>query len=388
MTNRSKLYNSRELALNIYKYYQRVDITQIPNIQRKVIVYNLPEVNDDEIQQYFITLLKHLTPHTHILNPIVSLEKKDNGFYYIIEVSTHDQVEILKNLDNTEWRGYRIRIQRPKIFFRDYNDTEGKIAIPKEIKKNDKESNNKLYLTGIPTNAKEREIRDIVESFGQLKYFNLIKDQNDENCNRGFCFFEYVNDVATERAIKGLDNLQMGDKKFKIQRATVNNKSCFTKLNEIKKNYKDNPEQEEFILNIPNKGFTDGNELGHKEMSFEELEIPLYATTPSRVLQIVNVVTAEDLMEDEEFNDIIEDIRCECMNYGTVLNVEIPRPDKESCIAGPAVGKVFIKYATIEAAKKARFGLSGRKFNGRIVVGSFYPENYFDVREFNYLGKN
>ncbi len=72
------------------------------------------------------------------------------------------------------------------------------------------------------------------------------------------------------------------------------------------------------------------------------------------------------------------------MQFGTVLNVEIPRPDKSTCIAGPAVGKIFVKFSTIPSAKKARYILSGRKYNRRTIVCSFYPENYFDVREFNF----
>lgn len=376
---RSKIYNSKDLALGVYSNFHRVDISSISNIHRKLIIYNLPEVNDDEIQQYFITLLNHLSPNIRILNPIVSLEKRDNGFYYIIEVSTQDQVEILKNLDNTEWRGYRIRIQRPRNFFRDYNDTEGKIALPKEIKSNDTTSDRKLYMSGIPPSAKESEIRDIVESFGQLKYFNLIKDPNDENLNRGFCFFEYISDVSTERAIKGLKNLSMGDsKKFKVQKATVNNKS-FTILQEIKNNQGNEDESNHKGFE---EGFTDKNEF-----TYEQLDVPFYASTPSRVVQIINILTAEDLMDDDEYKEILEDIRFECMTFGTVLNVEIPRPDMKNSFASLSVGKIFVKFATIESAKRARYNLSGRKFNGRIAVGSFYPENYFDVRKFNYNEK-
>jgi splicing factor U2AF subunit len=55
-------------------------------------------------------------------------------------------------------------------------------------------------------------------------------------------------------------------------------------------------------------------------------------------------------------------------------------------LASLAVGKIFVKFSTLPSAKKARYTLSGRKFNRKTVVASFYPENYFDVREFNYQG--
>ncbi len=74
------------------------------------------------------------------------------------------------------------------------------------------------------------------------------------------------------------------------------------------------------------------------------------------------------------------------MKYGTVLNVEIPRPDKICKLSGPAVGKIFVKFSTLQSAKKARYEISGKKYNRRTVIASFYPENYFDVREFNFMG--
>ena len=98
-----------------------------------------------------------------------------------------------------------------------------------------------------------------------MKYFKIIKDPNNENLNRGFCFFEYVSAVSTERAIKGLKNLSMCDnKKFKVQRATVNNKS-FTILPGIKNNQNN---QEEIKHSGFEEGFTDKNEF-----TFEQLEV-------------------------------------------------------------------------------------------------------------------
>lgn len=384
---RTNLYNTKELQLNIYSHYHFVDINSITNLGRKLVIYNLPEVNDDEIQQYFTTLLNQFIPNSNLKNPIISFEKRDNGFYYIIELVTHDNVEILKNFDQVEWRNYRIRISQPRDFFRDYNNSHGNIVIPKQIERAnnilatfDNKKNNKLYMTGIPLTAKDEEIRKIVETFGQLKYFNLIPDQNDFNLNRGFCFFEYLNESVTERAIKGLNMLQMGDKKFHVQRANENNINNNLKIaTEILRKGKEEQLNPSLIKKIENKGFIDKGEL-----TIDDLEIQSYANIPSRVLLFINGITAEDLIDDEEYKEIVEDIREEFMKYGTVLNVEIPRPDKDTHICPDSVGKIFIKFSTIESSKKARFEVSGRRYNGRILVGSFYPEMYFDIREFNY----
>ena len=91
------------------------------------------------------------------------------------------------------------------IFIREFNNTKGKMIEVKEIKRTPNymmDTDNKLYIGGIPQTARESDIREIVEAFGQLKSFNLVKDPNDDNLNRGFCFFEYVDEKVTERAIK------------------------------------------------------------------------------------------------------------------------------------------------------------------------------------------
>ena len=51
----------------------------------------------------------------------------------------------------------------------------------------------------------------------------------------------------------------------------------------------------------------------------------------------------------------------------------------------PAVGKIFVKFENLVAAKQARFRLSGRQYNNRTVVASFYPEHYFDIGEFGII---
>lgn len=314
-------------------------------------------------------------------NPILSIEKCDEGYYYIFELATKDDIEILMNMDQTDWRGFRIRIQKPRRFFTDYNDTQGSNAKKRENKKNknslNMESDNKLYMGGIPLTAKEHEVRNLVESFGQLKLFNLVKDPNNEELNRGFCFFEYLDEKVTERALKGLNNIDMGDRKLRVQRATINNKS-FTILQQMK----NTPAPQTPPSFGPGK--SNFSDYIPTIQPHQHIEVPIYAALPSRVIQLINMISIEDVMDDLEYREIVEDIRNECMQYGTVLNVEIPRPDKICSLAGPAVGKIFVKFSTLQSAKKARYKISGKKYNRRTCIASFYPENYFDVREFNF----
>ena len=51
-----------------------------------------------------------------------------------------------------------------------------------------------------------------------------------------------------------------------------------------------------------------------------------------------NMVTAAELKDDEEYGDILEDVKEEAGKHGTVISVEIPRPDAGGNPS--AVGKV------------------------------------------------
>ena len=446
---RSNLYNTDLVEYGIYKNFNYVDISSIPNLSKKFIIYNLPDVNDDEIKDFLITLLNSLTPNINTyksLNPIISFDKRDLGEYYIIEVERHEQVLIMKNLDGIEWLNHRIRIESPKDFFKDYNDTKGQIAIRQKInesklfsnlaqenlnknsnnKVNNKYNFNRLLMTGLPYNIEEKEVKKIVESYGQIKYFNLINKKNSDEISYTLCFFEYELPQNTYKALKGLNNMTFGERQLKVQRINnqnsdkddlnendldnenntgLKNATIATKIlkeakqmEEIKKNEKElndflnknkninkavEDKNEETVFKDLNEGNMDKSDNKNK-ISYNELTIPEFAKIPSRVVMFINAISPEDLLDDSDYEEIIDDFRQKCSAYGTVLNVEIPRPNIEEGTYTDDVGKIFIKFSTLKTAKIARYNISGLKYNNRLIVGSFYPETYFDIREYNH----
>ena len=55
---------------------------------------------------------------------------------------------------------------------------------------------------------------------------------------------------------------------------------------------------------------------------------------------------------DEEFSEILEDVKEECAKYGEVLTIKIPRPKVGENVDG--LGKIFVEFANVEQAKEAR----------------------------------
>ena len=65
---------------------------------------------------------------------------------------------------------------------------------------------------------------------------------------------------------------------------------------------------------------------------------PLGSQPASEILCLMNMVVADELKDDEEYEEILDDIREECLKYGYVRSIEIPRPIEGVDV--PGVGKV------------------------------------------------
>lgn len=96
----------------------------------------------------------------------------------------------------------------------------------------------------------------------------------------------------------------------------------------------------------------------------------------TRVVELQNMLTDQDLVNEEEYNDILEDTREECGQFGQLISLHIPRKGE------PGATKIYLEYASNEDAAKAIAGLEGRTFDGRKVLAAFFDEAKFAKKEF------
>jgi splicing factor U2AF subunit len=205
-------------------------------------------------------------------------------------------------------------------------------------------------------------VKELLSSFGELRSFNLVKDSGT-TFSKGYCFFEYVIQGVTDVAIQGLNGMQLGDKKLVVQRASVGAAKIITG---------DGSE----MIAMPEMPVTNTP----MPINIPGLQVAGTAQTATEILCLMNMVTKEELEDDEEFEGIMEDVREECSRYGEVVSVEIPRP-----IGGvdvPGVGKIFVEFSSPEPCSQAHAALAGRKFANRVVVTSFFDLVKYHNKEF------
>jgi len=113
----------------------------------------------------------------------------------------------------------------------------------------------------------------------------------------------------------------------------------------------------------------------HQYMTAEDY-VKFRENTSSQIICIRNMVNLKELEDDDEYDDLMEDVREECKIYGKVVDVKIPRIETPGEMVS-GLGKIFVEYATRDGAAFARENLNGKSFHGRFVVVVFHPEEMY-----------
>ncbi|KAF9952001.1 U2 small nuclear RNA auxiliary factor 2 [Mortierella alpina] len=324
--------------------------------QRRLYCGNLPMgINEDSLADFFNQTMMGMNLTTGAGAPVVSVHINYDKNYAFVEFRTPEEATAAMAFDGISFQGQTLKIRRPK----DYQPPEGasnempQIHVPGAISTNVPDSENKIFIGGLPLYLNDDQVIELLTAFGELKAFNLVKESNG-GTSKGFAFCEYLDPNLTDIACQGLNNMMLGEKKLVVQRASVGssrNQNPAGGANSIALHPN---------LMLPGSGPSE--------------------VVPTNVLQLLNMVSPEELEDAQEYEDILEDIREECSKFGQVADVKIPRPVPGQVV--PGVGKIFVLYTTPEEATVALRALSGRKFADRTVLTSFYDVDKFAAGEF------
>lgn len=103
--------------------------------------------------------------------------------------------------------------------------------------------------------------------------------------------------------------------------------------------------------------------------------------TATAFLVVSGMVTVETLADDEEYSEVLEDLKDECSKFGDVVAISVPRPADPSTSAAVfntgSFGKGFVHFKDVSGAIKAREAIHGRLFAGITVQALFVDEDAF-----------
>ncbi|KAL8507467.1 hypothetical protein ACS0TY_018129 [Phlomoides rotata] len=344
---------------------------------RRVYVGGLPPLaNEQTIATFFSHVMNAIGgnsagPGDAVVNVYINHEKK----FAFVEMRTVEEASNAMALDGIVFEGVSVRVRRPT----DYNPTVAAPLGPSQPSpylnlaaagltpgmSGEAEGTDRIFLGGVPYYFSETQIKELLESFGPLRGFDLVKDRDTGN-SKGYGFCMYKDPSVTDIACAALNGLKVGDKTLTVRRATISG--------QLKS------EQENILAQAQQHIAMQKMVLGAGEMNLPVggIEPPVTMEIPTKILCLTEVVTTDELMDDGEYGEILEDMREECQKFGDLIDVVIPRPTPNVAHGG-GVGKVFLEYSDTGGCSKAKSALSGRKFGGNTVMALYYPEDkYYD----------
>ncbi|CAO0796197.1 unnamed protein product [Mucor circinelloides] len=310
-------------------------------------------IDEKPMADFFNETMEKL--HLADTTPVLAVQINHDKNYAFVEFQTPEQATSAMAFDGIMFQGQQLKIRRPKDYQAPVDGEYGDMPnqLPGLVSTNVPDTPNKIFIGGLPVYLNDDQVVELLKSFGELRAFNLVKDPVT-GANKGFAFCEYADPSVTDLACQGLNNMELGDRKLVVQRASVGAKHGLLPT-------------EYATGQLP---LTVADYLPISSAKEEEA---------TRVLQLMNMVTPDELEDDEEYKDIWDDIAEECSKFGTIIDMKIPRPSKGTRV--PGCGLIFVRYEDSQQTLAALRSLAGRKFADRTVVATFIDEE-------NYLSDN
>ncbi|TKA54479.1 hypothetical protein B0A53_03172 [Rhodotorula sp. CCFEE 5036] len=351
---------------------------------RRLYVGNVGmDATEESIRQFFNTKMAennllsdgHLSEDLKGLGlkgdqPVISVHLSYEKNYAFVEFRNAEECTNALGFDGIVFLNSALKIRRPK----DYTGADpNEIApyVPGVVSTNVPDTVNKIFVGGLPSYLNDEQVMELLKSFGELRAFNLVKE-GGTGASKGFAFCEYVDPAVTEVACQGLNGMELGDRFLVVQRAAIG--------------------QHAHKQGMPGggpPGFPhDGPNGGLGGMGGVTTAPPasIMASAqgegePTRVLQILNMVSVDELTNDQDYEEILEDIKEECGKFGVVQEVKIPRPvktangkvDIKASESVKDLGKVFVLFEKEEDTTTALRAIAGRQFGGRLCICAYAP---------------
>jgi len=311
---------------------------------RRLYVGNIPFGCNEDAMLDFFNQQMHLCGLAQAAgNPILACQINLEKNFAFIEFRSIDETTAGMAFDGINFMGQQLKIRRPRDYVPIQQDYAalGRMPVSNIVV----DSPYKIFIGGLPTHLTSEQVKELLSSFGQLKAFNLVVDQNT-GLSKGYAFCEYLDASLTDQAIAGLNGMQLGENKLLVQLSCTGARTTGTAIN--------------------------------TQTQIAGIDLSKGAGPPTEVLCLMNMITEEELQQDEEYEDILEDVREECVKYGNVVSLEIPRPGVDE----RGIGKVFVEFSSKNECQRAQAALTGRKFANRVVVTSYFDPDLYHRRQF------
>jgi len=294
-----------------------------------------------------------------------------------LKFRTSEGASVGMKLSGIEYKGSKVIIKRPENFPKpeDGQDPSAKLNLHEMSmarlvggnaeslgKAGDSGPSPKLSIFNLPEVMTEQIVRDLLSQFGKLRMLSLIRDLATGKI-KGYGIFEYDDPHDADLAIIALNGFVCGQNVIRVQKLGWAAQQAQPKPQPVAATAMSNSMTQKIVSNpVLAMQVKQGREVGSR---------------PSTIVQLLNAVYQEDLMDDQDYEDITAEVHSEASRHGTVTRVVIPKPAKDGSFVD-GVGKIFVAFMDLTAARKFQMDANGRKFENRVVCAAFYPVEKFN----------
>lgn len=151
-------------------------------------------------------------------DPILSVYINHERRFCFLEFKTVEMTTSCLALDGIDIHGRgKVKVKRPN----DYNPSMAPKVHPSAIPQLDvsrlgiisgtvQDGPNKIFIGGLHYHLSEDQVLELLQAFGKVKAFHLVKNENDSLTSKGYCFVEYSDPNVTQVAVIGLNGMDLG----------------------------------------------------------------------------------------------------------------------------------------------------------------------------------
>lgn len=286
------------------------------------------------------------------------LSRRSKGIGYV-EFRSIDLVEKAIGLSGTVVMGLPIMVQLTESERNKLHPGDGNLNLPPGVSA--PHGAMQLYVGSLHFNLTESDIKQVFEPFGELEFVDLHRDPMTGR-SKGYAFVQYKRVEDARMALEQMEGFELAGRTLRVNTVHEKGTARYTQQDSLDEAGGGN-------LNAASRQAL-MQKLARTEPTISRAE-PLAKPTitqsmQSRSVLLKNMFDPEEETERDWDRDLADDVRGECEEkYGPVEAIKVEKETQ---------GEIYVKFDSIETAKKAIQGLHGRWFGGKQVSATFISD--------------
>jgi hypothetical protein len=158
--------------------------TGVPNLarqSRRLYVGNITyEANETNLQDFFNRKMVEMKIGTGGGgDPVIGVQINHEKSYAFVEFRSAEDATAAMAFDGIMFQSGPLKIRRPKDYTGSDLSAPMGVHVPGVVSTNVPDSINKIFVGGLPTYLDENQVMELLKSFGELKAFNLVRENGN-----------------------------------------------------------------------------------------------------------------------------------------------------------------------------------------------------------------